>query len=212
MHQGPKFPRRIHDGLYPILDILRTALEAISVQHPDGKDVDGTLDRKVHRLIHEDLECAVGDAHRGAVHGKDPIAELVVLVHGRAEAHSHEAVLQRPRGVEIQHVLPIEQRLAQPIPQEVDDDVDDRLRGHGLLAEGVLVGRPRVEGNAHANFDRGPAAGHAPIDVEDGDEDVAEAGGEEGEVEDFGGDGLAVGVLLKEEFDEGRIVRFGVAG
>ena len=48
----------------------------------------------------------------------------------------------------------------------------------------------------HSYFTGGPYPCHALVDVEDRDEYIAKAGDEEGEVEDFRGEGLTVGVFL----------------
>jgi len=208
--ERPEFPSREHDWLQTILHVVRAVLDTVAVQDRDRHYVYGAFHREVYRLVHEYLERSIGYAQRKALHGQDPIAELVVLVHRRTEAHAHEAVPESPRRVEVEDVPPPEERLAEPVPQQVYHDVDYRLGRDRLLAQGVLVRSPCVEGYAHPDLGGGPAARHPAVDVEDRKEDVAEARGQEGGVEELRGEGSAVGVPTEEHPDEGGVVRFDV--
>lgn len=206
VYERPEFPRRKHDGLQTILHVVRAGLDAVAVQNRDRHNVYGAFHREVYRLVHEYLERSVGYAERESLHGQDPVAELVVLVHRRTEAHAHEAVPESPRRVEVEDVPPPEERLAEPVPQQVYHDVDNRLGRDRLLAQGVLVRSPGVEGYAHPDLGGGPAACHPAVDVEDRKEDIAEARGQEGGVEELRGEGPAVGVPPEEDPDEGGVV------
>ena len=60
-----------HDRNYAALHFLFGTTHAVPVQYTHCHNINGTFDRQVHRLIHEDLEHAICDP---AIQWQDPIA------------------------------------------------------------------------------------------------------------------------------------------
>mmetsp|Transcript_19727 Transcript_19727/g.35694 ORF Transcript_19727/g.35694 Transcript_19727/m.35694 type:complete len:219 (+) Transcript_19727:191-847(+) len=112
-----QFQNSQHDWLYTILHILRTVLRTVPTQYANCKNIDGTLDRQIHSLIHEYLKGTIGNAHRDTLHRKDPITKLIILMHHRSKTHAHKPILQRPCRIKVQNILLLKERLTQPISQ-----------------------------------------------------------------------------------------------
>ena len=94
----------------------------------------------------------------------DLVAPLIIQMNARSESGSNESVLQSPPRVKSEQRLLSENRLRQPIPQQVYRNVNPRLRRHGSVVKCVLVVPPVVVGETVEGFLECPAAGVLGVD------------------------------------------------
>mmetsp|Transcript_6186 Transcript_6186/g.12775 ORF Transcript_6186/g.12775 Transcript_6186/m.12775 type:complete len:278 (-) Transcript_6186:540-1373(-) len=164
VNDGPELPSGDNNAPNLVLNGLADAFAVFPGQQPNGTDVQAAFYSQIEGLVHQNLFHPRDQAILGR---EDSVAKLVVFVHQRPKAQPDKAIPQGPLEVELEQIVGFRKCcLAQPVAQQIDNDVDEGFRQNGFVGQIGLIGPPVVERDSHGNLRCTPTPGHPAVNTE----------------------------------------------